>query len=122
MGDTGSLRKCTIAGVAYRVIADADLSQTPTSYENSTIATSGNAVIKQEKRTEDARDLILFTSPDEIKTLKRVQDEGVAVSLSYQESNKTSWRSTGTINIETRTTMENRTTVSLLPNGEWVTG
>lgn len=120
MGDVGTIRKLQIAGLPYRVFFDADLSETPTNYENSTLATSGPNVIKQEKRTRDVADVVIFADKNDKKTLKKVQDDGIPVPLGYTESDGTAWKATGTINIDTRTTMEGRMTLSLLPVGDWV--
>lgn len=119
MAEAGSTRNLSISGVSYRVFGDADPSEIPTKYTNSNLATSGNPVLKQEARTEDVSDFVIAVSKDELKTLKALSESGEFVPLAYEDSNGDIRKCTGQINIDTRTKMENRTTVMLLPQTDW---
>lgn len=116
---SGSLNKMGIDGLPFDVAGDADLSEMFTSFVNSVIVTSGVGSISQEKRVPEVSSVVLVLKPGDKSLLASIQDSGDAVSLSYTHRDGTRYAGLGTINIEANTTMQNRTTLTLLPVGVW---
>lgn len=114
-GATGTIAKFMIEGNSYSVAGDADFSEIITKFENSLIVTSGKSIIKQEKRSQDVSDVVLVTNGNDREQLRAFADSGDELSMSYTSRVGDVYRFTGTFNIDTNTTMESRTTLSVLP-------
>ncbi len=119
MALTGTIRKLQIDGVPYLVAADADFSETLTQFENSLIATSGDSIVKQEKRPPQVEDVVLITNGNDRVQLINAAEDGGTLTLSYTNRAGDTYRGQGTINVDTNTTNESRTTISLMPTGVW---
>jgi hypothetical protein len=115
----GSIRKLTIEGISFRVVGDADFEEIFTNYENSMIPTSGRAMRKMEKRIPAVSGVVLATNGAEKSTLKAFAEQLDDLKISYTNAVGDSRKCQGTIEVENATTMENRTTIQILPSGEW---
>lgn len=114
----GTIRKVSIFGITYRCAADADLTE-ETSLEREGIATSGATMYKETKKVP-IRSVEIIAEDDEWETLQEAQNESEAGPLSYENVNGSTYRATGKIMIENRTTQENRVPITLIPEGDWV--
>ena len=115
----GSNRKLTIDGISYRVAADANFSETFTKFENDVIATSGSGMKKKTKRIQRVEGVVLLTNAAERIELEAAAESIDDLKLSYQNAAGDEYKSEGTIEIEGNETEENRTSVTLLPTGDW---
>ena len=111
----GTLRKYMIKGISFDVAADADIEDTLTEFENSLIASSGAPLLKQEKRPVTKTGLVLLTTGAEREILKDIADGGKSERQSYTDRAGNVYRFSGSINVDSHTTMESRTTITLLP-------
>ena len=116
----GSLRKLTIEGISFDVAADADFTEIFTNYENAMIPTSGGAMRKMTKRIPAVEGVVLITDADERLVLKDFAEGLTLVKTTYTNAATDSYRCEGTIEIESNTTDENRTTCTIQPVGDWV--
>jgi hypothetical protein len=105
-------------GISFDVAADADLEETITEFENTLIATTGDSVIKQEKRPQQVGGLVLITSGADREILRDLAESGAKFPMSYTSRAGDTYRLTGTFNVENNTTMESRTSLVLLPTSK----
>ncbi len=115
----GSIRKLTIEGISFDVVADADLEEVVTEFENSMIATSGPGMRKMEKRIPTTSGIVLGTDSAGRATLKAFAERLTDLKISYTKAFGDTRKCQGAIEIENTTTMENRTTIQVLPSGKW---
>ena len=115
----GSNRKLTIEGISFDVAADADFSETFVQYENSMVPTSGGAMRKMLKRIPAVEGVVLITDADERLVLKDFAEGLDLVKVTYTNAAGDSYRSEGTIEIESNSTEENRTSCTIQPVGDW---
>lgn len=116
---SGSLRKLTIEGISFNVAADANLTETFTTFENSMIASSGRALRKMMKRVPMREGLVLLTDAAERETLKSFAESLDDLKVSYTNAAGDTYRCSGTIEIENNETEENRTTCQVHPREDW---
>jgi len=116
---SGSLNKLSIDGIPFDVAGDADLSEVFSRYTNSIVPTSGTDTISQEARAREVTGVVVVVKPGDKSLLASIADSGDVVSLSYTHRDGTRYAGQGNINIENNQTMQNRTSMSLLPVGEW---
>jgi hypothetical protein len=115
MAKTGTVRKLVIEGITFLVAADADFSEIITEFENTLIANTGAAILKQEKRTQDVSDVVLITNGNQREQLASFADGGDTLAMSYTNRAGDVYRYTGQINVDNNQTMESRTTIGVLP-------
>jgi len=117
MAKTGSIRKLVIEGYPLLVAGDADFAEILTRFENTLIPTSGDAILKQEKRTQDVTDVVLITDGADREKLIEFAEGGETLAMSYTNRAGDIYRFSGSINVDNNQTMESRTTISILPFG-----
>jgi len=115
----GSLRGMTIDGIAFRAAADANISETITQFENSMVASSGNAMRKMMKRVPVRESVVLLTNASEREQLIALAEGLDDLQFSYTNAAGDAYRCEGTFEIESHETEENRTTVQIHPRGSW---
>ena len=116
---SGSLSKLTLNGLPFDVANDADITEVFTKYTNTIVQTSGRSSISQESRVQEISGVVIIIRPGDKGLLKSLSESGREFNMSYAHRDGTVYRAKGTINIESNTTMQNRTTVTLLPTTEW---
>lgn len=117
--NSGTPRSVKIAGVSYRVAADADLAQVPSKYEIESQATSGDPMFKYTKRNEDVESVDLIVNADEHIILKGIAESLDSVTLSYTTAGKDTYDAVGRISLENYTRADNKLPMKMLPEGEW---
>ena len=117
---SGSTRKCLLNGVPFRVAADANLSQIFTKFENDMIATSGDGMRKMMKRIQTLESLDLVTNALERDILKSYAESTDNIRVSITNAAGDVADCEGAIEIEKYESEENKTTIKVLPIGDWV--
>ena len=126
---TGSWRKTLINNISFRTKSDIDATEM-VQYEKEAMATSGDAMMKYTKKTDNVEGVNLATNSAEFKILKQIHDRtgayaslGDAFPIQYQQANGTVRGCTGDIIIDGgRSTAEGTVTVMFVPMvGKWET-
>ena len=118
---SGSIRKVTLDGVTYDVMADANVSEVGSAFENTMIPTSGQSVKKMQKRVQTREGIIIACNGADRELLQALSEQVADFPLSYVTAGGDTYRATGGIEFESRETEENRATVTLLPRNDWQT-
>lgn len=118
---SGSIRKCAIGGVAFRVAADANLSMPLSEWEVTSVPTSGTNLKKMVRRSVNVEGLVLILDSDEAALIKGFAESLPNVTLSVTNAAGDTLRAEGGVNIDSFETEENRATVNLLPSAGWTT-
>ena len=120
MGDiAGSIRKLTLDGISFDVMADANFNKTGSSTENDRIPTSGKSFKKMTKRVQKVESVVIKVNTDEDEILEGLADRLEDFPMSYTKADGSVYRATGSIEYESSETMENRGTVQLHPSDGW---
>jgi len=115
----GSNRKFTINGIPFNIAADANITETISQFENSMIATSGQAMRKMMKRIQVREGIVLVTNSAEREQLISFAESTDDLLISYQIAAGDVYSCEGTIEIENNETEENRTTCQVHPRDGW---
>lgn len=113
----GTPRKCTIDGLSMDFAADADITE-EVGQETEGIATSGKTMAKITKKVA-IRQFELICDDDDWEAVQTSARKLESFPMSYENVNGSIYRATGLINIENRTTSENRVALSLIPDNGW---
>ena len=120
MGDiAGSLRKVTLDGITFDVMADTNVSEVGSQWENSAIPTSGRNMKKMVRRPENRESVILACNASERDVLHELAERTVDFPMSYETADGSVYRTVGFIEFETRETEENRATIQMIPRNDW---
>jgi len=114
---SGTPRKITLDGITYNWVADADITE-ELGKEVEGIATSGQTSFKTTKKVPIRSGEILVEDGD-FESLKSTFNKNESYPMSYENSEGSIYRATGRINIENRTTVENRVPITLIPDDDW---
>jgi hypothetical protein len=117
--DVGSVTALNLNGIDYRVIADADLSLTPSNSENTKVATSGKPMDKVVKRIQSVESVDLAvnaTELDEIRSMAETRDD---IKMSFATAAGDQYHAEGRVNLDTYTTQDGKLTLSMHPNTGW---
>ena len=117
----GSPRNLNLNGVPYRIMADANISEIGSQFENESIPTSGTNMRKMTKRSENRESVVVAANADERDQLKALADQTSSFTISYETAAGDVYRTVGFIEFENRETEENRATLTLMPNDTWST-
>lgn len=116
----GTLRKVTIDGITYDVMADTNVTETGSAFENEAIPTSGKNMKKMTRRPENRESVVLACNGDERELLRAAADSPrTNIPLSYETAAGDVFRADGWIEFENRETEENRATIQMHPRTEW---
>ena len=116
---TGSIRKLTLDGITFDVMADSNFSETGAGFENDRIPTSGASIKKMTKRVQKVESVVIKANPEEKQRLQVLNDRLTDFPMSYTTADGSVFRTNGSINFETRETEENRATIQLHPSNGW---
>lgn len=117
---TGTIRKFTVEGISYDLMADVDVKEIYTRYENSGIATSGNTAIKKVRRATVREGFTLLTDGDEREELKHFAESIDLLKFSYTNMAGDTYKCKGQMNIEDNSTADSKTTVNVIPEDDWI--
>jgi hypothetical protein len=84
-------------------------------YENEEINSSGATMIKKTKRASKIENMVLIANASEQDLLETFAENTDPTSLTVTTAADDTYRNTGTINIESMESEENRVTISLIP-------
>lgn len=116
---TGSLRKVTLDGVTYRVMADANIDEIGSGFETSGVPTSGGTMFKKMRRVQERTGVVLACNGMERDQLKALSDRLTTYPMSYETASGDVFRATGMIEFEKRETEEGKASIKMIPEGEW---
>lgn len=119
MSAVGSLRKVTIDGVSYDVMADTNITFKRSRFEKEGIPTSGNPLIKMTKRIQTVESVDLGCSVDEMEELSSKADSIADVTMAFELADGSIYRGTGHINFEQYESETGKITLTLIPVGDW---
>ncbi len=118
--NSGTIRSVGIEGITFRVPADVNATFMFTNVENAMIAASGGQNMRQiTKRVPAIESLTLLTNAAEREVLKALAESLDDLALQFVTAAGDTYHSTGTIEIENVETEQNRTTIQMLPRGDW---
>lgn len=116
---TGSIRKFTIEGISYRVMADANFSRRPINVENTMVPTSGPAMQKKMRVVPVLEGVVLACNAEEMEAIKSFAEGLDVIKITYQTAAGDEYRCTGQVNIEGHESEEGRVTVTVQPEDDW---
>lgn len=114
MSVAGSLLAIQIDSVTYEVDAETDVTEMPPK-EIEGKATTGATLYKVGKKVAERQSIDLIVDSVDKQTLTGLLGEVVAIS--YTEADGTVNSGDAMINIDSRTTQENKMTISIIPQG-----
>ena len=110
---SGTLRKVTIDGTTFDVMADTNVTEMGSGYLNEAIPTSGRNIRKITKQANIREGIIIACNGEERDLLEKLNDRTTDFSMSYETAGGDVYRATGWISFENRETEENRATVQM---------
>jgi len=115
----GTPRSVSIDLVDYDVMADTNITEMVSPYENTSVPTSGRNLRKMTKRSTSREGLVLGTDADEKTNLVAISVSADNVQLSYTNAAGDTYRAKGWIEVENNETEESRTAVQMHPETDW---
>jgi hypothetical protein len=115
----GSIRKVTLAGLTFDVMADTNITEIPSNYENENVPTSGRNMKKMTRRSQDREGVVVACNGSEFNNLKTLAESTIPFTLSYENMAGDTFRAVGGIEFENRETEEGRASLKLLPEREF---
>lgn len=115
----GTPKSVTVDNLNFRVMADANIEATPSSYENKPMATSGDALRVMTKRVETREGLTIACNSNEADLLRAIADSPDNVPLSYTLISGDTFRAVGFIEFEKWESESGKGTLKMFPVGEW---
>lgn len=119
MSVSGTIRKLTLDGITFDVMADTNITETGGPFENENIPTSGRNIRKMTRRPENREGVVVAANGAERQTLRTLSQRTDDFPMSYTTAAGDVYRGQGGIEFENRETEENRASLQLLPVGEW---
>ncbi len=114
----GTWKKTRFDGNSYEIKAESDATLMGGSFENAPVPHSGGSAQKQTRRSDSITGLILVLTAEEHERLKKLNDRPVkkpGYSLSITDNEGNTYKSSGFINYQGMTNMENTGTLDLIP-------
>lgn len=114
MGDiSGTLKKVTIDGTTFDVMADTNVTEMGSGFLNEAIPTSGRNMKKVTKQANIREGIVIACNGAERELLVELNDRTTDYSMSYEDAAGDVFRTTGWISFENRETEENRATIQM---------
>lgn len=117
----GSIRKLTLDGTSFDVMADTNITEVMAQFENDSVPTSGANMRKMTKRSTNREGIVVACNAAEADLLKGLAERNTDFPMSYETAAGDVYRSTGWIEFENRETEENRGSVKMFPRVKWTT-
>lgn len=115
----GTLRKVTLDGVTFDVMADTNISEVGSSIENEAVPTSGRNMRKMTRRAENRESVVIACNGAERELLRDLSERVGDYPMSYETAAGDVYRAVGWIEFENRETEENRATIQMHPTANW---
>jgi hypothetical protein len=116
----GTIKKVTLDGQTFDVMADSNMTETGGPYENDRIPVNRyRSIRKMTTRVEKREGLMIACNAEERKRLRELSMRETDFPMSYVTADGSTYRARGTIEFENRETEETRAAIQLHPNGEW---
>jgi len=112
---SGTIRKVTLDGTTFDAMADANLSQAGSKFDNEPVPTSGRTIKKMTRRSMGVESVVLACNGQERKLLQELDERLDNFPISYEEASGDVYRCKGFIKFENRETEETRATIQLHP-------
>jgi hypothetical protein len=117
---SGTLRKVTLNGITFDAAADVDVTEIDGAFDSESMASSGRNMRKMTKRTQNREGVVLIVNGDEFELLRGLSERTTDFPMSYETAAGDVYRAPGWIQLENRTTAENKATIQMHPrNGNW---
>lgn len=118
---TGTPRKITLDGVTFDVMADTNISEIGSRFENEPVPTSGRTMKKMTRRSQGAESVTVACNGEERTLLREFDERQENFSMSYELASGDVYRTVGFIIFESRETEEHRATIQMHPaeTNEW---
>ena len=111
----GTPRKVTLDGITFDVMADTNISEVGSQFENEPVPTSGRTMKKMTRRSKAAESVTLACNGDERQVLEELDERTENFSMSYELASGDVFRAVGFIVFENRETEETRATIQMHP-------
>jgi hypothetical protein len=119
---SGTLRKVTLDGVTFDVMADTNVTAMGSNIESDGVPTSGRLMRKMTKRADTREGVVLACNGAEFELLNELATRITDFSMSYEEAGGDVYRCQGFIEFENRETEENRASIKMFSrSNEWET-
>lgn len=117
----GTPRKVTLDGITFDVMADTNISEMGSRFENEGVPTSGRIMKKMTRRAKTAESVTLACNGDERAVLQEFDERQENFSMSYELASGDVFRAVGFIIFENRETEEQRATIQMVPaqDNQW---
>ena len=110
---SGTLRKVTLDGVTFDVMADTNVSEIGSRWENEAIPTSGRNMKKMTRRPQNRESVVLACNGAERELVQELAERTTDFPMSYETAAGDVYRTVGWIEFENRETEENRATIQM---------
>lgn len=117
---SGTIKNVSLNGIPFSVPGDIDATINYTKEESEGIPSTGKTMHKITLRVPTIESLILLVEPREWDTLRTLSAELTSFPMSVTLADGSVLTGTGRINFENVTTAENRATITLIPDDNWV--
>ena len=115
MSVVGSIKRVTVDGLSFDVMADSNFTQNNSKFDNEGVATSGKNLQKKTARVQMIESVSIATDEDEDRQLQLLADTNDEYPLSYETAAGRVYRATGFIKYENRETETGTTKIQLIP-------
>ena len=112
---TGTPRKLTLDGTAFDVMADTNISEAGSRFENEAVPTSGRTMKKMTRRSQGVEGGTIACNGDERTLLREFDERTENFPMSYELASGDVYRAVGFIIFENRETEEYRATIQMHP-------
>jgi hypothetical protein len=111
----GTIQKVVLAGVTYRVAADADAAHGKPQYKNEVEQTTGGGIRKMTLQNDTVESVSLKVNADELAQLKALAESTDDITMSYVTMAGDTYRTTGFIDYESASTMTGKLDIKMFP-------
>ena len=118
-GIVGTLQSCSVAGMSFDVMADANLSLIRGVFSNEAVPTSGRNLRKMVKRVETFKNLAIACEPTEAEILKAYGENQQDVPLVIVLADGSMYTAPGWIEFENMETETGKGLVTMHPRTSW---
>ncbi len=117
--NTGTLKKVTLDGTTYDVMADTNINFKNSDFTKEGLATSGKTLIKMTKRIRNVESCVLGCTPDEMEDLSAKADSLTDITMAFTLADGSVYRGKGHINFDGYESDSGKITLTLIPTGDW---
>lgn len=111
----GSMRKVTLDGVPFNVMADANADQKKGKFDTEGVPTSGDTIMQKTYRAQTADSIGLQANNAEADVLRVLSERINNFPMSYTTADGSTFRAVGQINYEGHNTEKGLATIQMIP-------